>query len=368
MLALGSDAVDDPADDPLRDLRPRVQHVLDEFLSVQRGQLAQVGPELMPLVDIAADLLRGGKRLRPAFCSWGWRGAGRPDSPASISVAAALALFQAAALVHDDIIDGSDTRRGLPSAHRRFAALHGGAAWRGDRTQFGIAGAILLGDLLLGWSDELLYGAGLADDELRRGRPMYDRMRSEVGAGQYLDVLAQVIGTTEPDEIADRARRVVRYKAARYSVERPLLLGGAAAGATTDLLAAYSEYGLALGEAFQLRDDVLGVFGDPDQTGKPAGDDLREGKQTLLIAYALERADPTARATVHRLLGDPKLDADGVDRLRTVIVDSGALARVEAVVGDRVAAARAALGRALVHGPARTALERLIDAAAVRDT
>jgi geranylgeranyl diphosphate synthase, type I len=354
------------ADDPLSALRPRVQQVLDDFLAEQREALAQIGPELMPLVDIGGDLLHGGKRLRPAFCYWGWRGAGGPDAAPIVTVAAALELFQAAALVHDDVIDGSDTRRGLPSAHRRFEALHAGSVWRGDQVQFGVASAILLGDLLFGWSDELLSSAGLDDTALRRARQIYDRMRTEVGGGQFLDVLAQVIRTARPDELADRARRVMLYKAARYSVERPLLLGGAAAGASEALLTAYSAYGLALGEAFQLRDDVLGVFGDPDQTGKPAGDDLREGKQTLLIAYALEGTDDRARATVRRLLGDPELDQAGVDRLRDVIVGTGALGRVEAVVTDLVATARSALAAAPVDQSARAALDALIDAATAR--
>lgn len=360
--------MDANADDPLSGLRPRVQQVLDDFLSRQRRQLAEIGQELTPLTEIAADLLRGGKRLRGAFCYWGWRGAGGPDAAPIVAVGAALELFQASALVHDDLIDGSDTRRGLPAAHRRFEALHGGSAWCGDPSRFGAAGAILLGDLLLGWSDELLTGAGLGDDALRRARPMYEQMRTEVGAGQYLDVLAQAIGTAPAEEMVDRARRVIRYKAARYSVERPLLLGGAAAGANQELLSAYSAYGLALGEAFQLRDDVLGVFGDPEQTGKPAGDDLREGKQTLLIAFAIERADVAARDAVRRLLGDPALDPAGVDRLRTVIVETGALARVEGVVDELVTTARTALDKAPVDEHARTALDLLIEAATTRIT
>lgn len=354
--------------DPVQRLRPRIQVVLDRFIDDQRELLAEIGPELAPLVDAAADLLSGGKRLRPAFCYWGWRGAGRDDAEPIVTAAAALELFHAAALVHDDLIDGSDTRRGMPSAHRRFENRHAAAGWAGESSQFGAAAAILLGDLLLGWSDELISGSGLDDAALRRARPVYERMRTEVGAGQYLDVLAQAVGTARPDERIDRARRVIRYKAARYSVERPLLLGGCAAGAGADLQAAYSDYGLALGVAFQLRDDVLGVFGDPDQTGKPAGDDLREGKQTLLIAFALEQADRTAAATVDRLLGDPDLDPAGVERLQAIMVDARALARVEAEVAEQVDRARTALARADVPDEARRALQALISAATSRTT
>lgn len=357
-----------PAGDPVAPLRRRVQHILDGFLADQRDVLAEIGPELEALVAAAADLLRGGKRLRPAFCYWGWRGAGCGDADPIVAVGAALELFQAAALVHDDLIDGSETRRGMPAAHRRFASLHAAAGWEGNAAQFGTASAVLLGDLLFGWSDELFSGCGLDPAALQRARPEYERMRTEVGAGQYLDILAQAAGPSRPADRIDRARRVIRYKAARYSVERPLLLGGRAGGAGPDLLTAYSDYGLALGAAFQLRDDVLGVFGDPGQTGKPAGDDLREGKQTLLVAFALERADREAAATVDRLLGDPALDPVGIAELRRIIVDTGALARVEAEVAEQVDRARSALARAEVTAEAGQALQALITAATTRST
>ncbi|HEX6232994.1 MAG TPA: polyprenyl synthetase family protein [Jiangellaceae bacterium] len=353
-------------DDPVRALRPRLQDVLDRFLHEQHAVLTEIHAELGPLVDAAADLLRAGKRLRPAFCYWAWRGAGRPDDEAIVSVGAALELFQAAALVHDDLIDGSDTRRGMPSAHRRFAARHAAEGWAGDPDRFGAAAAVLLGDLLLGWSDELFYESGLDDAALRRSRPVFDQMRAQVGAGQYLDVVAQATGASQPDRLAELARTVMSYKAARYSVERPLVLGGSAAGADPDLLDAYARYGLALGEAFQLRDDVLGVFGDPASTGKPAGDDLREGKRTLLIAYTLERADPTAAKTVDRLLGDHHIDADGIDALRQIIVDTGALRAVETQVANLVERARGALAAATVTAESRKSLDALVTAATAR--
>ncbi|HEX5996196.1 MAG TPA: polyprenyl synthetase family protein [Jiangellales bacterium] len=352
--------------DAVDDLRPRLQKVIDEFLGDQRTLLAGIHAELGELIDAAADLLRGGKRLRPAFCYWGWRGAGRSDDDAIVAVGAALELFQAAALVHDDLIDQSDTRRGMPSVHRRFATRHATRQWAGEPDWFGAAAAVLLGDLLLGWSDELFNGSGLDDAALRRARPVFDQMRAQVGAGQYLDVIAQATGADQPERVAELARTVVSYKAARYSVERPLVLGGSAAGAGPDVLEAYSRYGLALGEAFQLRDDVLGVFGDPASTGKPAGDDLREGKRTLLIAYTLERAGPVAADLVDRLLGDRSLDATGVDTLREIIVETGALRAVESQVDRLVEESRLALRDARLTAEARAALEALITAATSR--
>jgi geranylgeranyl diphosphate synthase, type I len=352
------------------DLRGRVQKVLDEALSHQAEVLEAVSPDLAPLVDAAADLTRGGKRLRPAFCYWGWRGAaGPPDGPsgeAIVRAATGLELFQAAALIHDDVMDDSDTRRGMPSMHRRFAELHRGASWMGTPERFGEAAAILLGDLCLAWSDEMLTGCGLDEAALRRGRPVFDRMRTELMGGQYLDMLEQARAGSDGARASDRARTVIRYKSAKYTIEHPLLLGGCLAGAEPALLAAYSAYGLPLGEAFQLRDDLLGVFGDPSQTGKPAGDDLREGKRTMLIAYAHEHASPAQESTLRRHLGDPRLDSHGVAALREVIVDTGAVGAVERLIDSLVADAAAALDSAPVAEPTRGVLAGLVEAATAR--
>jgi geranylgeranyl diphosphate synthase, type I len=363
---VGSCLVQAAVDDPVRQLRPRVQRILDDHLRRQRALLGELSPQLLVLVDAAADLVAGGKRLRPAFCYWGWHGTGAPDSEALVSAAASLELFHAAALIHDDLIDGSDLRRGMPSAHRRFAGLHEDQGWAGQPSRFGEAAALLLGDLCLGWSDELLNAADLPAAALRRGRAVFERMRTELIAGQYLDVLEQATGALRPAGQATRARRVIRYKSAKYSVEHPLVLGGSLAGAPPALLSSYSRYGLALGEAFQLRDDVLGVFGDPQHTGKPAGDDLREGKRTLLIAYAVERASPGQVGRIESLLGDPSLDAPGVDALREIIVDTGALQRVERLVDELANTAAAALADAEIAAEARTALGELITLATAR--
>jgi geranylgeranyl diphosphate synthase type I len=348
------------------DLRGRVHKVIEEFLARQGDVLDAVSPDCGPMVDYVGDLMRGGKRLRPAFCYWGWRAAGAPDGEPIVRAAASLEFFQAAALVHDDVMDDSDTRRGAPAVHRRFAALHRDQGWAGNGDRFGLAGAVLAGDLCLAWSDELFTASGLDAGALVRGRGVFDRMRTELMGGQYLDMLEQVLASRRPDGALERARRVIRYKSAKYTVEHPLLLGGRLAGADEELLAAYSAFGLPLGEAFQLRDDVLGVFGDPSETGKPAGDDLREGKRTVLVAKALEHASPAQAAVVARLLGDPRLDAAGVEALREVIVDTGALACLERLVEELVDRSLAALAAAAVDAPARDVLGRLVAAATDR--
>jgi geranylgeranyl diphosphate synthase type I len=348
------------------DLRTRVQKALDDHLSMQAARLEQLGPDLANLVDVISDLLQGGKRLRAAFCYWGWRGADGQDCPQIVEAAGALELFQAAALLHDDVMDDSDTRRGRPAAHRRMASLHRGNGWTGDGQRFGVAAAILAGDLCLAWSDEMLTRAGLDPAYLDRGREVFDLMRTQLMGGQYLDVLEQVLTEADGGGTTERARRVIRFKSAKYSIEHPLLLGGALAGAPQDLLNAYSAFGLPLGEAFQLRDDVLGVFGDPVQTGKPAGDDLREGKRTVLVAEALRTASPSQAAQVRRRLGDPRLDAEGVAVLREIIVDTGALDAVEGLVEQLVDEACVALARADVAEPARGVLTQLVDAATAR--
>jgi geranylgeranyl diphosphate synthase type I len=315
------------------DLRPRVQSTIDQVLAQQGALLSAVSSDMDPLVSALRDLLSGGKRLRPAFAYWGWRGAADPidiaaQDDAVIHAVTGLEFLQACALIHDDVMDGSDTRRGLPAAHRRFAGLHRGEQWLGSPESFGVGAAILLGDLCLSWADEVLLTADLPRETLQRAKAIYDEMRSELMAGQYLDLLEQACGGGS----VDRALQVVRYKSAKYTIERPLHIGAALAGAPAAVFDAYSGYGLPLGEAFQLRDDVLGVFGDPEQTGKPAGDDLREGKRTVLIALATERSSDAQRAHLRALLGDPGLDAGGIDTLRTIIEDTGALASTESMI------------------------------------
>jgi geranylgeranyl diphosphate synthase, type I len=358
--------------DPLEaeDLRDRVHKALDDLIARQSDVLDGVSDELAPLMDSVADLLRGGKRLRPAFCYWGWRGAGGDDSSGIVTVAAALELFQAAALIHDDVMDDSDTRRGMPAAHRFLAARHEQESWSGDAARFGVAGAILAGNLCLNWTEELYATSGLAAEHLARGRTVFDLMRTQLMGGQFLDVVESVRswdGVPTPERIA-RAEHVIRFKSAKYTVEHPLLIGASAGGADTEDLTALSRYGLDLGQAFQLRDDLLGVFGDPVATGKPAGDDLREGKRTVLVAHALAGADGAGRHLVESRLGDPELDTVTVDRLREVITASGAVDAVEADIARLAGSARMALKS--THGldpEAVAVLDQLIDSATARE-
>ena len=345
------------------DLRSRVGKALEAFLDRQAASLDAIAEDLGPVADALSEfLLQGGKRLRPAFCYWGWRGAGGADTDEIVAAAASLELLQACALIHDDVMDDSDTRRGRPAVHRRFASLHRGEQWLGEPDTFGRNAAILLGDLALIWADQLLNTSGLSGEVVFRGSGVYDEMRNEVMAGQYLDLLEQVRGGRD----VSRALRVARYKSAKYTVERPLHLGGVLAGATHETLHTYTAYGIPLGEAFQLRDDVLGVFGNPAQTGKPAGDDLREGKRTVLVAIAVDRASEAQRALVRRLLGDPHLTGAGVTALREVIADTGALDEVERLIVERTAQAQAALDDAPIDPDARAVLAELALAATKR--
>jgi geranylgeranyl diphosphate synthase, type I len=350
-----------PLDGP--DLPARVQHALDEHLDHQREVLAELGPPMGPLVDAIAELLAGGKRLRAAFLYWGWRACGGPDDEAVVRAASAMELFQAAALLHDDVMDNSDLRRGHPTAHRAFARVHQQQDWNGDPHRFGGAAAILAGDLCLNWTDEAFATSGLPAPGLARARAEFDRMRTQLMGGQYLDMLegARGWGDLDYQERLDSCRTVIRYKSARYSVEHPLLIGARAGGASPEAQAALRCYGSHLGEAFQLRDDVLGVFGDPTETGKPAGDDLREGKHTVLVAHTLQHADDDGAALVAASLGDPDLDEAGVSACREVIVSSGALVMTEAMISENAGRARDMLPRARgLDGTAHDALRALV--------
>ena len=344
-------------------LRAAVSAALADFLDRQRETLAGMDASLVPVADEVRALAEGGKRLRPAFAYWGWRGASGgagEDDDAVLRAVAALEFVHASALVHDDVMDGAQTRRGRPATHIGFASRHGGDDLAGDGDAFGTGAAILVGDLALVWSDELLGRSGLSPQALTRARAVWDTMRSEVTAGQYLDLLRAAGGLPGPEG----ALTVARYKSAGYTVQRPLQLGAAIAGAAPEVTEAYTAIGLPLGEAFQLRDDVLGVFGDPAVTGKSADDDLREGKRTLLVALTEEGTDDAGRALLAGALGNAAVGADELDGVRALMTRSGALARVE----ERIAAQTGRAREAIAAAPLATDACRALDALAVAAT
>ncbi len=343
--------------------RDDLQAAIDGFLAEQAERLAALGDDAARLVEAARLAVSGGKRFRAAFCWWGYHAVdpAPADPVALIRACAALELLHASALVHDDYMDASDTRRGHPAAHRALEAEHRERGWRGNPEQYGAAGAILLGDLLLGWADELLGRCGLPQDRVAPAHELFALCRSEVIAGQFLDVSVQARGRAD----VDAAMTVLRYKSAKYSIERPLQIGAALAGGGPDLLAALSHFGLPLGEAFQLRDDLLGVYGDPEVTGKPAGDDLVEGKRTVLVALALDAAPTDEAKRLDHALGRP-LRPDEVEDLRGIIDRSGAHAQVEAVITQLAEKAVAALDEAGVDPHASGVLRGLATAATQR--
>ena len=342
-----------------------IEGTLADFLATQIGGLDTVDEALGGFARTARDLvLAGGKRLRPTFAYWGWRGVAAADEPVEplLPALAALELMHTFALVHDDVMDESATRRGLPTAQRIFAARHVRRGGRGDADRFGSAAAILVGDLLLMWADQLLARSAMPTATLFAVRSGYDRMRVEAVAGQYLDVL----GEADPAAWSvERALLVARLKTASYTVQRPLEFGLALSGIVEPAAeSAYERYGIAVGEAFQLRDDLLGVYGDPAVTGKPAGDDLRSGKPTALLMLAHRLATSTQRAelaidpagTVNPADGSGGLTPADVARRAQVIAETGAPARIEAMIAARVADGVAAVAKAEIHEDARAAL------------
>ncbi|NMR19366.1 polyprenyl synthetase family protein [Cellulomonas fimi] len=357
----------------VEDVRSRVDAVLAAYLDAQRPLLAGLGRDSVALVDAVDRMLSGGKRLRAAFCYWSWRAhGGAPDAPATeavLRVGAALELFQAAALFHDDVMDDSDTRRGHPAAHRSFADLHGRSRWNGEGRRFGDSAAILLGDLALVASDAEFqrampaFPAGAA----AAARDVFDLMRTEVTVGQYLDVLAQALPWGQDPAVDEsRAREVIRAKSARYSVEHPIVLGAALTGADAAARSRCAAFGLPLGEAFQLRDDLLGVFGDPSATGKPTGDDLREGKRTVLVARAMAAGDEEQRRLLSSRLGVRDLADDDVAALAALIRDTGAERDVEGLIGELADEGFSALEAARLHEPGASMLATLGHAAVDR--
>lgn len=316
----------DPAD--LTRFRQDVDVIVDRFLA-QKEQVTIV-PHLPMFIDLLRALLSaGGKRLRPLLCYCGWQAAGgAPDTTAVLHAAASLEMFHAAVLIHDDVMDNSDTRRGQPTVHRALAAAHRDHP---DAGRLGAYTAILAGDLALGWSYELLHATPLPPDRVASVWTLMDVMRCETMTGQYLDLLA----TRNPSTTLEQAMAVVCYKTAKYTVERPLHLGALLAGADQHLLDALSAFAIPIGEAFQLRDDFLGVYGDPAQTGKSRLDDLREGKSTVLMAIAYQRATPAQRHILETLVGDATLSEDGVAEVRGILTATAVPDAAESMITQR---------------------------------
>jgi geranylgeranyl diphosphate synthase type I len=339
---------------------------LRRYLRHRRGEAAYIGRDYDALTaGLEEFALSGGKRLRPAFAYWGWRAVSSKDADAQVLLLfSALELLHASALVHDDVIDSSATRRGRPTTHMQFAALHRDRQWRGPADQFGISAAILLGDLALAWADDIVAGVDLPDDARSRVRRVWADIRTELLGGQYLDIVAEA---SAAESIAS-AMTVNTYKTASYTVSRPLQLGVAAAADRPDVHALFHEVGTNLGVAFQLRDDVLGVFGDPAVTGKPSGDDLRSGKRTVLLATAVELADKSdaAAATLLRASIGTDLTDTQARELCGVIEQLGALAAVEDQIAALTRRALSLLADAPIHPAAKTGLSELARLAANR--
>ena len=344
---------------------------LRDYLSDRRRDSAYIGPEYAELTAALEEfVLRGGKRIRPLFAYWGWRAVAGPDrdpdtdDARAVRLFSALELLHACALIHDDVIDASATRRGLPTVHRFFTDLHRDRTWHGSSAQFGLSAAILAGDLSLVWADDIVATADLPAEAHVRVHKVWADIRTEVLGGQYLDIVAESSGA---DSVAS-AMTVNTYKTASYTVSRPLQLGAAAAGDRPEVQEIFHQIGTDLGIAFQLRDDVLGVFGDPAVTGKPSGDDLRSGKRTVLLAEAVELAegsDPVAAKLLRTSIGT-ELTEPQVRELCQVIESVGALAAVENRIDILNRRALDALGSAPIDPHAKIGLAELAGLASNR--
>lgn len=340
--------------------RARVDAVLEAFTREEAGHLVAVDDDLLPVAAQLTAAVTGGKRLRAAFCYWGWRAAGQPDSDALVRAAAAMELVHAAAVVHDDLIDESPVRHNRPSAHVELRAAFT------DPTRSEAGGralAMLAGDLLMSWAGHLFTSCGLPSAYLARARRLWTVMARELVAGECLEILRT---GTAPD--TGRSLQVIRYKTAKYTVEHPLHIGGALAGAPASVMDLFTAYGLPLGEAFQLRDDLLGLFGDPEHTGKSNLDDIRGNRPTALLAETWSAATSAERGELRGILDRPDPDHEDLARVRGIMHRTGAPARVENMISRRVQEATSALTRTHLPACAADALHHLVSSAAVRQS
>ena len=312
----------------LQSFKAQIDGALADFVNSQSKQLSNIGEELEPVSsNLSKFILENGKRLRPIFAIAGFSATDSEITPEIIKAAASLELIHVCALIHDDLMDGSETRRGAPAIHKSFEKLHRSNMKSGNPEQYGAGAAILLGDLALVWSAKMLHESGLSPAQLSIVLPSYDILRVELMAGQFLDIEEQ----TAHKSSMEKSLKIARYKSGKYTIERPLHFG-AALGGRLDLFQKFTDYGLPLGEAFQLRDDILGVFGKSELTGKPAGDDLLEGKRTALIAKTLELANASQALALTAVLGNRAATPEMIDKAREIISETGALSEIESLI------------------------------------
>ena len=335
----------------------RVDAALDQIFAEERSRWAAYDADLdVPLGDLADFVASGGKRIRPAYCHWGWVTAGGdPSGAGAIDAGCALELLHAFALVHDDVMDGSPTRRGSPTVWARFIDRHRANRWNGEDRRFGEAAAVLVGDIAMVMADRTMSEANQA------ARAIWDALRTELNMGQYLDV----IGTARGGVSAGQARTIMRNKTAGYTIVRPLQLGAALAG-WAELDHDLAAHGMPLGLAFQLRDDMLGAFGDEALTGKPVGEDLREGKPTVLLARAREAARGPQQAVLDKV--GTEIDDRDLAAIQQVMVDTGAVAACEAEIESLLAESTSALASLPDRNGSRAALAALADYVVERET
>ena len=352
--------------------REKLDRELGSWLARKR-EAAGGFREAVELIDGVGQLVtQGGKRLRPALVYYTYRACGGPSDSEALPLALATELLHTYLLIHDDIMDHAELRRGQPAAHVRFQRAHQARGFHGDAQDFGRSVAILLGDLAHTWAVELFTGVSLEGG--RRSRELtrcFSTMSEEVIGGQYLELLlaqrrgAPVPGTDQETDLEQELLRVLRLKSGCYTAERPIQLGALLAGAEKIAFDGLSRYGAAVGEAFQLQDDLLGMFGHAGTTGKPVGEDLREGKFTFLIHHALSAATPEQRRTLEGSLGNPDLTAEEVAAAQRILEETGARAKVTEMVAERLRTARGALdgldGIADLEPEGRLFFEGLLD-------
>ncbi|WP_425300161.1 polyprenyl synthetase family protein [Nocardia flavorosea] len=331
-------------------LRARVRNELETWLEeVRVPELWNVGAG-----DVLRQYLLGGKCLRSTFMYLGWACGAEPDAT-TLRAAAALELLHGFALIQDDVMDESALRRGEPAAHVRLATWHHRRNRPGSASRFGESAAILLGDMCLVWSEQMLRCSGVSTEALARGWHHYDAMRIELAVGQFAD-LSNDIRTTPGEE---SVLAIARAKSGNYTVLRPLELGARLAGCPDATMRALGAYGQRIGEAFQLRDDLLGIFGSPTITGKPEDSDLGQHKATSVVVIALANANTAVRDELAGLLQRHTLDAAAVARCRSLISQSGAAQRIEAMIDNRVEAAIEELKTAQLDRDRHRALEHM---------
>jgi len=340
-----------------------VEKELDLFFKDKLEKADKIDPSSKQMIELLKEFtLRGGKRLRAALVYYGYRCFSNKNLKEIIKASVTMELIQSYLLIHDDIIDNDDLRRNGPTLHISYKNIAKRKYKKIDSNHFGLSMAILAGDICAAFANEIMAKLKIKEKNKIQALNVLNHSLHHVIYGQVLDVLSELRIITNKD-----IEKIHRLKTATYTIESPLHIGALLAGAKQKHLKTLSNYAIPLGKAFQIKDDILGMFGEKEKVGKPVGSDIKEGKKNLLILKALESATPAQRQAIEEALGNQDLTKNQLNQVRAIVIKTGSLSYSQNLAKNLVKKAKSAIKSAKFRPVGKNFLLKIADYIEKRD-